>query len=346
MEELLKEIKAGIFDRLGNPLVFAFLISWATINHDVLLVLFSDESFLVKKQFLDQHYSVFRSSECLILNAALLNFLFPILLAGGYLLLFTALSRPLVTCNARQKVKLANSVLSEQEKLLVPKAALDEANQINEDMSRKISELEAKNQLLGVEQNSMSEQMEVLKQDRDRIQELVITHTAVRKYVNPEEIRKVLENAPEGVIEIRDLLLMQTDLGKSKQFITFLEEYTAQLCRLNIFKGVGVDLSESNGRWVVFIYGKTFIKLELALLWVVNNAAGLSRDRLAKYNSYLRSVDSNLVSREIALLLDSRQLIEKYSLREDGQTETADIVISDSGKEYLLSKIGDYRFPV
>lgn len=87
MNELLNSIRLQISQRLSSPLFGAFALSWLTINHKYLVILFSSED--IEKRISYAHEVAFPTWKALWLNGAI----YPILSAFGFLTLYPLLAR-------------------------------------------------------------------------------------------------------------------------------------------------------------------------------------------------------------------------------------------------------------
>lgn len=111
VKEMYRDIKAASYDRASNPLFSAILISWCLINHDIVLVIFSGESFYEKKSFIDYYYSGFcgyTGGIFKVLAFIVFNFVLPIFSGMAYLYAMPVISSHVASYHERKKTELIN----------------------------------------------------------------------------------------------------------------------------------------------------------------------------------------------------------------------------------------------
>lgn len=128
MDDVVKSIKAHLYDRVVSPLFGAFLISWAIWNYRIIFILLSSEVIPYKFNYIDEHYSSmiyfggFSISKCWAVGIAA-----PLLSALSYIYLYPFFALPVYKFS-----------LSRQKKLADTKNIIEDATLLTLEKSRKI----------------------------------------------------------------------------------------------------------------------------------------------------------------------------------------------------------------
>lgn len=138
MEDLIKSMKAHLYDRIASPLSGALIISWCFWNYKVLLVIFSSEIIQYKLNFIDtfyaQSFSSFLWTPDSPMSNALINGMFgPICTAFVYILIYPIFSVPVYMFSLLvQKVYEGAKNWYQQGKLLTYTQSVELHRQISE----------------------------------------------------------------------------------------------------------------------------------------------------------------------------------------------------------------------
>ncbi len=145
MEDIIKSIKAHLYDRIASPLSGALIISWCIWNYKVLFVLLSSESMPYKLNFIEIFYAQIFSFNAwnpdYPISNALANGIFgPISTACIYIFIYPAVSIPVYRFSlwVQKKYETAKNK-HQQEKLLT----LDQSMEFH----KKLQELESQQQI-------------------------------------------------------------------------------------------------------------------------------------------------------------------------------------------------------
>ncbi len=110
MDDVVKSIKAHLYDRVVSPLFGAFLISWAIWNYRIIFVLLSSEVIPYKFNYIDEYYSSMiyfgglSISKCWAVGIAA-----PLLSALSYIYLYPFFALPVYKFSLSRQKKLADT---------------------------------------------------------------------------------------------------------------------------------------------------------------------------------------------------------------------------------------------
>lgn len=119
MDDIIKSIKAFLYDRATSPLIGAFIIAWSTWNYKMILILLSNEVVHSKFLLISVLYKV---TEIEVLGlmipipyAILHGLLIPSLLTAFYIYIYPLLAEPVYRYSLRKQLQL-KSIKQAQEK--------------------------------------------------------------------------------------------------------------------------------------------------------------------------------------------------------------------------------------
>jgi len=137
MEDLLRSIKAFLYERAVSPLAGAFIIAWLVSNYRVIVILLSDVHFRYKFAAIDEYFSIANISKIEFLDQnfgyVYLGLARPVILAGFYIFLYPLLAIPVYnfTLFVKQKLRRIKQKV-EKEKLLSLQESTKLLTQIDE----------------------------------------------------------------------------------------------------------------------------------------------------------------------------------------------------------------------
>ncbi|MFA7610468.1 MAG: hypothetical protein WCY51_03160, partial [Sulfurimonas sp.] len=114
MEEIIKSIKAFLYDRASSPLIGALIVSWSFWNYKMFFILFSDEKienkFLLINTLFDKNNPIEFLGLALPFSLSMLldGAVYPILLTIFYIYVYPFLAKPVYKYNLQEQLKLIN----------------------------------------------------------------------------------------------------------------------------------------------------------------------------------------------------------------------------------------------
>lgn len=203
MEDLIRSIKAFLYDRATSPLFGSFITSWIICNYRIFIIIFSDSKPQVKLSLIDQiHSQVMFFYTYPISRLYIDGFIYPILLCLSYLYLYPLLAEPVYKFTlGRQKRLSALKQEIEESRLLT----LAESTEL----IRKHNEIQA-----AFDQATLSHRQKI--QKMNEIIEELRSRNLIEKTDNSnkqKETRELLEtlinkigNLPDGEYSYSELI--------------------------------------------------------------------------------------------------------------------------------------------
>lgn len=133
MEEIIKSIKAFLYDRASSPLIGALIISWSFWNYKMFFVLFSDEKienkFLLISTLFDKNNPIEIFGLTLPFSLSMLcnGAIYPILLTIFYIYIYPFLAKPVYQYSLQAQLELINLKKEKESKKLL---TVEESNQM------------------------------------------------------------------------------------------------------------------------------------------------------------------------------------------------------------------------
>ncbi|WP_299776368.1 hypothetical protein [uncultured Pseudoteredinibacter sp.] len=348
VEDIFNEVKAGLYDRGGNPLFVSFLLAWLIVNHKIGLLLLSDESFTSKIEFIDCYYQKVFIETCdvvspVYLNVFLSNIALPLVFAYLYLLLSPIFSGWISHYAAKKKTSISNRIIKLKEVELVPLSDLLKIKKIAEELEGDVERLNTQNAALGSQQTDSSNKILGLQEQLRLAQELSIDRPETRRLVDPKVLKEMINGHSVGAYKLRDVLLTEPDISSAKGTVHFLEHYINLLYLRSLL--VGFDLKNVNDTFYIFIYGAGFERDYIYLLSIIaRSSSGVVQASIRFANEYLKEMSVDKVDGLINRLKD-KELVREVPIS-DGPTTSRGVKLTDAGREYLESVMHESGYPV
>lgn len=133
MEEIIKSIKAFLYDRASSPLIGALIVSWSFWNYKMFFILFSDENiedkFLLINTLFDKNNPIEILGITLPFSLSMLcnGAIYPIILTIFYIYIYPFLAEPVYKFSLHAQLKLINLKKENEGKKLL---TTEESNQM------------------------------------------------------------------------------------------------------------------------------------------------------------------------------------------------------------------------
>ncbi|MCK9454439.1 hypothetical protein [Sulfurimonas sp.] len=216
MEEIIKSIKAFLYDRASSPLIGALIVSWSFWNYKMFFILFSDEKienkFLLINTLFDKNNPIEFLGLALPFSLSMLldGAVYPILLTIFYIYVYPFLAKPVYKYNLQEQLKLINLKKENEGKKLLN---VEESNQIQLEFLNLQDKYEEETKKL---RNKLSS-LQALLNEQEKIPSL----DNYKKPVNEKNINNESsdEKLNEAETQILKLYMNKGDLRLSKREI-------------------------------------------------------------------------------------------------------------------------------
>ncbi|MEW8392755.1 MAG: DUF1413 domain-containing protein [Candidatus Thiodiazotropha sp.] len=342
MDDILKSIKAYLYDRSTSPLIGAFITAWSIWNYRFYLVIFAGKERSVDEIFSQIdilfpaiRFSIFSSP--FSINGELFHgFIVPCLITLSYIYLYPRLAKPVYEHSLKQQIKLREIKQKEENNRLL---SVEESRQIY----RRISDLQAEH---SEEIDRYNAQISSL---REIIKELEGNNPSGSEKTTPDgadislksedlkpedydhHLRKLIEELPSGDFQLSDLFRdsdWESMSTKNKQAI-------GKRLKSMIDRGdfVGVN-SAGKGTENQQIYHKTKSELSASEELALKEFIGLESDQGVTVKDIQQAVGGHIEATRVILhdLVD-RSYIEYFGETNDGQQLYQ---LKAKGRKYLV----------
>lgn len=226
MEDILKSIKATLYERVSNPFLLSFFIAWCVHNYRVIMIVLSNESLNVKLVNIDLQFEY-----NLLINGSVFNcggwlhaVIIPSMYALIYICIFPHLSKPINQIHfRRQKELLSAKQDAEGLELLTKKQSRELRQQIillEKEYSNKVELLEQENSELRsiISKPNNKPNVEIPASEED-IFELTDDELKVLLAFSGHDRRSAIEVAKDIEMKLEKVKFICTDLMQ-KSFLS------------------------------------------------------------------------------------------------------------------------------
>lgn len=228
MEEIIKSIKAFLYDRASSPLIGALIISWSFWNYKMFFILFSDEKienkFLLISTLFDKNNPIEIFGLTLPFSLSMLcnGAIYPILLTIFYIYIYPFLAEPVYKLSLQTQLKLINLKKENEGKKLL---TVEESNKMQLELLNLQDKYEEETEKLRTKISSL----QALLNTQDISNEKTPALESYKKLANEKNTsdESTDEKLNEAETEILKLYMNKGDLQlEKKQILSQVKKYS------------------------------------------------------------------------------------------------------------------------
>lgn len=331
MEDIIKSIKACLYDRVSSPLFGSFLISWIICNYKFFVIIVSNIKPHVKLSLIDQIYS--QTSDILWFNFSKFTidgFIHPLLLCLAYIYIYPVISEPVYgfTLNRQKRLRELKQAIENSRLLTVA-----ESQKLIQKHNSLLQERESIQLEYSATVSALNKQLEDLKAQLNKVSPTSIDRrTKIRDALN--EIYKASEKLEDGEYNFNDII-SSANISDSYLHIeqTEIEKIFTRTAKNRKIKHLRCNNSSENK--VTFIKSSKFERLLTKEQEQIVRCFENSRDNLDMTINRINTITNINIDRikvQLEVLIDRSLLLKATEYMNQASTYK----LTDKGLKYLV----------